>query len=204
MPIIIGFQTSNPFTSPPCGMVFIYEYDTDEEFEPVEHEHNEDEHEYHEDEYHEEVEAGFNIIEPWYFDHLMCQATYDRTYPKCGWEATELDYDILFVLHPYFKALTDRQIVQFANVICDRRDRDGDIERSVQYFLMNHYTTYMTKIYPIIKFYHESSHVKAMRKHMEERISVFRLASQRKQMPWIPAEVFNYMARTFLGIEDAN
>ena len=100
----------------------------------------------------------FMRISSSYFSDLLKLAQYDCEYPKCGWEAMHLYFDILAPLGEKILLLNDKQLGLLAEAIRDRRDLDGDLQRSIKYLMENYNTIYMDSIYPVIKATHEAVH----------------------------------------------
>jgi len=101
------------------------------------------------------------------FRDLIWLAPLDCEYPKCGYDASDLYYDILRPLGEQIELLNDKQLGLLANAIRIRRDFNGDMVRSLRYLMDNYPSIYKDFIYPVIVGNHEEDHLTAERELLE-------------------------------------
>ena len=100
------------------------------------------------------------------FSDLLDRAPYDCEYPKCGYDASDLYYDILLPLGRQILLLDDKQLGLLANAIRIRRDFNGDMVRSLLYLMDDYPSIYKNFIYPVIAGNHEEAHLEAERQFL--------------------------------------
>jgi hypothetical protein len=105
------------------------------------------------------------------FSDLIALAAYDCEYPKCGYDASDLYYDILLPLGEQILLLDEKQLGLLANAIRIRRDYCGDMVRSLRYLMDNYPSIYKNFIYPVIVENHEEAHLTAERQLLDRGLT---------------------------------